>query len=397
MTYEHRQCAVCGTGQGKLLFQQHLAALSSGSFLEGYDVVVCPACGFGYADKIPAQAEFDAYYRDMSKYEHQESGGKECEFDAVRFHKMAGIIQQVARSPQTRILDIGCSTGRLLSILQEAGYRRVQGLDPSPACAEAARRLYGIEVLTASLTDFETPAGSFDLLVLSGVLEHICDLTAVLKKLGRALADDGLLVVSVPDAGRFSAEEDAPFQQFSTEHINFFSAASLANLMHVHGFASEFCQEHTDAAGLGYTYAGPVVDAVFRKSGLPLSWQYDAQTEPALAEYIRRSRSVDDGIRQTIDRIVAAGEPIIVWGVGTHTLRLLATGGLAKAKIAAFVDANPRYQGKSLREVPILSPAELSGRTEPILVSSRVFQKDIQHQILEVLKFSNPLYLLYEM
>ncbi len=397
VAYQQRGCAVCGALAGKLLFQQHLATLSSGSFLPGYDVVVCPNCGFGYADRIPAQAEFDAHYRDMSKYEHQECGGKECEFDAVRFRKMVGIVQQVAKSPRSRILDIGCSTGLLLSLLRETGYQNVRGLDPSPACAEAASRLYGIKVLTGALTDFTAPDGSFDVLILSGVLEHICDLQSVLAKLHRALADEGLLLISVPDAGRFASEEDAPFQQFSTEHINFFSAASLANLLHVHGFATVLSQANSYNEGLGYTYGGAVVDAVFRKSRGPLPWQPDTQTEPALADYIRRSQAVDDGIRQTIERILAAGESVIVWGVGTHTLRLLATSRLAEARIAAFVDANPRYQGKSLRDVPIISPAELSGRAEPILVSSRVFQNDIVRQIRETLALTNPLYLLYSL
>ena len=57
---------------------------------------------------------------------------------------------------------------------------------------------------------------------------------------------------------------------------------------------------------------------------------------------------MDDRIRQTIDEILARDEAIFVWGVGTHTLRLLSTSRLKDAKIAAFVDSNPRYQGKTL-------------------------------------------------
>ena len=82
-------------------------------------------------------------------------------------------------------------------------------------------------------------------------------------------------------------------------------------------------------------------------AALPL--ERDDVTEPDLRQYVRDSQRVDDRIRQTIDEILDRGEPIVVWGVGTHTLRLLATSRLKNAKIAAFVDSNPRYQGKTVQ------------------------------------------------
>ncbi|MCX6008115.1 MAG: hypothetical protein NTZ34_12770, partial [Chloroflexi bacterium] len=63
--YNKRACVVCGNGASKLLFRQSFSEMSSGSLLQGYDVVVCDKCGFGYADHIPDQADFDAHYRDM--------------------------------------------------------------------------------------------------------------------------------------------------------------------------------------------------------------------------------------------------------------------------------------------------------------------------------------------
>src|ERR1700731_4256182 len=128
---QSRLCPVCGSDHKRLLFQQRFAGLSRGSLLEGYDVVACQDCGFGFADHIPEQAAFDAYYRDMSKYEYQHRGGQEPEW----------------------VLDRFCATGRLLALLKEQGFPHVLGLDPSPVCAEASRRLYGVPVLTRPLAD----------------------------------------------------------------------------------------------------------------------------------------------------------------------------------------------------------------------------------------------------
>ena len=86
---------------------------------------------------------------------------------------------------------------------------------------------------------------------------------------------------------------------------------------------------------------------------------------------------------------------MIVWGVGTHTLRLLANGGLDPSKIAVFVDSSPKYQNQELRGIPVVSPEQLTNRREPVLISSRGFQNEIQHQIQSGLGLTNPLILLY--
>ena len=230
------------------------------------------------------------------------------------------------------------------------------------------------------------------------MLEHIRDLGAVLRRLRGLLTAAGQVLICVPDAAQFAEEDDAPFQQFSTEHVNFFSSQSLAGLMSAHGFAPVLCQHNEFTDGRGYTQVGPVVDAVFRKADGPApAAAPDVVTAPALAEYVRKSRAVDAGIRATIEEILAAGKPILVWGTGTHTLRLLATSRLREAAIAAFIDSNPRYHNKDLNGIPIIGPADLAGRSEPILVSSRVFQRDIERQIREVLRLPNPLHLLYAM
>ena len=81
--------------------------------------------------------------------------------------------------------------------------------------------------------------------------------------------------------------------------------------------------------------------------------------------------------------------------MGTHTLRLLATGGFDLSRIALFVDSNPKYQHQQLRGVPIVGPDELKTRSEPILISSKSSQQAIRDQIRIGLGLKNPLILLY--
>ncbi len=49
--------------------------------------------------------------------------------------------------------------------------------------------------------------------------------------------------MEVPDATRFAMSPDAPFQEFSIEHINYFTPVSLVNLMGRYGFSEVFSEQ----------------------------------------------------------------------------------------------------------------------------------------------------------
>lgn len=385
-----RNCPICGSSRKRLLFQQHFSKMSAGSLLDGYDVVVCQDCGFGFADNLPDQTAFDAYYREMSKYEHQERGGQQTEFENRRFPATAEIIKLLLPDHQARILDIGCATGGLLHTLSQNGYRNVLGIDPSPVCARTASDLYQIKVLTGTLSDITDDIGIFDLIILAAVLEHLQHLESALSRAKGLLSDRGMLYIEVPDAAHFiCSDRDAPFQEFSIEHINYFSVASLSNLIQSYGFYKIFSQQTSIEQSTGIIAHD--IKAMFQRADhvQSLTLVHDTETEQNLRAYISKSQEIENRIIRKIDSLVTDGKPIIVWGVGTLTQRLSAVSKLAKANIQVYVDSNPRYQGRQIDQIPIIAPAELKGRTEPILISSIIFQEEIKRQIRNDLKLTN--------
>ena len=389
-----RHCPVCGFGERRVLFHQQFAAVEQATPVTGYDVVVCERCGAAYADGIPDQAAFDRYYRDMSKYEYAQRGGEESAFDATRLALIAGIIVPRIPSATARILDVGCASGRLLANIRERGFASVTGLDPSPACAATAARLYGIDVRTMTLSEIAASGERFDVVIMVGVLEHLRDLDSAFGQLRTLLSASGLLYVEVPDVTAFADWPNAPYQDFSTEHINFFSPVSLRNLMRRHGFTEVFLeQNHREQS---YRTMMSNISAFYQKhDDVPQHIEFDADSAAGLDRYLSTSAADDRRLRTKIDAVVDARQPILVWGVGTHTGRLLATSRLAEADIVAFVESNSRYHGKTLHGRPILPPEALRERSEPVLISSRVFQQEIADQIRTGLGCPNELILLY--
>jgi len=392
--YQHRECPVCGATERRVVFTQQFAAVDQATPVTGYDVAVCERCGAGYADGIPDQQAFDRYYRDMSKYEYAQRGGEESEYDSRRLAVIADIVAPHVPSPAARILDVGCASGRLLANIRERGFPHVIGLDPSPACAVTAARLYAIDVRTMTLREIAESGERFDVVIMVGVLEHLRDLDSAFAQLRALLNPAGLLYVEVPDVTAFANWPNAPYQDFSTEHINFFSPVSLRNLMRRHGFTEVFLeQNHREQS---YKTVMSNVSAFYRKEeDVPHHIEFDADTAEGLDRYLSASAADDRRLRARIGAIVDARQPIVVWGVGTHTSRLMATSRLAEAEIVAFVESNARYHGKTLHGRPIVAPEALRGHPQPVLISSRVFQNEIAEQIRNGLGCGNELILLY--
>ena len=389
-----RVCPVCESRDFVCIYKQSFEHMSHGGLLDGYDVVICNDCGAGFASGIPSQSVFDEYYRDLSKYEYSHRDGIESSEDTSRQEHLANLLSKAIPHREARILEIGCANGKLLGLLKDRGFSNVYGVDPSPGCAMAAERLYRVKVFTHSIFDMPKPSVPYDFLILLGVMEHVRDIRTAVARLREQLSERGRLFIGVPDAAHLAMSHDAPFQEFSTEHINFFSSDSLSNLVTSNGFAKVSCESVSFETQADVCI--PVVFGTFEASAHSSRISKENETRRGLSEYIHECQRLDNDVKRKIDIALAKNAPLVVWGVGTHTRRLLANGALAKADITAFVDSSPKYIGQMLHGTQIISPQELKGRSEKILISSYAFQNEIQQQIREELRLNNEIILLYD-
>ncbi|MFZ5765122.1 MAG: class I SAM-dependent methyltransferase [Thermodesulfobacteriota bacterium] len=105
--------------------------------------------------------------------------------------------------PGARVLDVGCSSGYLASLLRDEFSCRVTGIElDAEAAAKAAavcdRVVVGdVEELPGSLF----ADNSFDIIIFADVLEHLRDPRAVLAKVVPWLGEEGFVVVSIPNFG----------------------------------------------------------------------------------------------------------------------------------------------------------------------------------------------------
>ena len=385
-----RPCPICSNGVGEVLHNQRFRLPEKHHFLpEAYDIVVCLKCGFVYADTSASQEDYNRYYLDFSKYEDKVTavGGGVTSWDASRLERTASDIAKFLLDKSAAICDIGCANGGLLAALKNKNYYNLTGLDPSPACVSHTHKEYGIRAIVGGLSTLNSVDGSlreqFDCIILSHVLEHVCDLQTAIKNLFLSIKNGGLLYIEVPDASRYSDYYIVPYYYFDGEHVNHFDEHSLQNLTSQNGFEQVFHakKEIPVSEKKGY----PAVYGFYRKVGRNSSTQTiipDFKVRDNVIKHIERSRMADRW--PELDELVCSQEEIIVWGAGFFTLRLLGNTPLSKCNIIAFLDNDFKKQGLKLKNVTVYPPAVLREHKAPIIIASALFSDEIIKQIKEM-------------
>ena len=113
---------------------------------------------------------------------------------------------------KSRFLDIGCGRGRILKMLLDRGFKGV-GIDTQDVCLEICRKRLdgtGIE-LKNSLNEIE---GTFDLIIMSSVLEHIEDDQGYLLTISKLLNKGGFFLFTVPGDKRLYGKRDVAYGHY---------------------------------------------------------------------------------------------------------------------------------------------------------------------------------------
>jgi 2-polyprenyl-3-methyl-5-hydroxy-6-metoxy-1,4-benzoquinol methylase/rubredoxin len=245
----HRTCPVCGQQQTRTLF--HPKA-SPGP------VVECVQCGMAYIADIGDDRALifdgpvthgtpDPRLLTSSNLEDAEGSWEfttlpdvESEWSAMRRNAMEAI-KRIDRhssrhSTGRRILDFGSGWGIFLAVAKEFSWIP-HGLEPLPVHAIYARDKFNLSVITDTLHENTFPPDTFDAITSFQVFEHLPEVQKDIRTLYKILRPEGIILIEVPNFATWTLKiMRSRHRHFVADHINFFSAKTLSQLLARSGF-----------------------------------------------------------------------------------------------------------------------------------------------------------------
>lgn len=249
---EWSSCDLCGADDWEILFtgrdQRH--------HLPGeFGVTCCRRCGHLQTNPRPTQKALPAYYPDdYSLYAVSSARLKHARLriNLMRMAKKWGYFgkailwccaYQVRRllggywKWGSNLLDVGCGAGKFDGQLQELGWQ-VVGIDFSLKACSNARSLFQVTTLCADGASLPLKDGSFDVVVMRHVLEHLPSPMKAMEEVHRALRKGGLVAIETPNAasiGRFVLKDRWPSWDLP-RHLHHFTPTTLRKLLETNGF-----------------------------------------------------------------------------------------------------------------------------------------------------------------
>jgi methionine biosynthesis protein MetW len=152
-------------------------------------------------------------------------------------------------TPETRVLDVGCGTGRSYAPKLARLTGSYVGVDVSERAVEAARAT-GLDArVIDDASDLPFAQESFDLITCIEVLEHLFVPHLALAEMHRVLSPGGRLVVSAPNMAYWRMRLNALLgiwnpagdalsleQPWRDPHIRFFTLGSMEGILRRNGF-----------------------------------------------------------------------------------------------------------------------------------------------------------------
>lgn len=219
---QDRPCFLCGCSDS-----EPFVALGE------FGVVKCRGCGLGTTCPFPTEEQsarlsgsIYTLEERLRVYESKRSTLRR------RYEKQLDEIGSLLGGRTGRLLDIGCSLGEFLNVARSRGHH-VFGVETSVETAMYSRDHLGLDVFCGCLEDAGYEDGSFDVVTLWDVLEHVPDPRALLREVRRVLAEDGVLVVQSPNMDSMMAEWCGERWDWWTapDHLYHFTPPTMARLL----------------------------------------------------------------------------------------------------------------------------------------------------------------------
>jgi len=225
------------------------------------EIFRCLECGLVFLNSGARRDEVEGHYRTAYRYEPNYAVSP----DLWYLTKPQGFLARRLRlmepflSKTTRLLEIGCGAGEFLTSVKPL-VAEAAGIELNPEQAAAGRHA-GLDIRSLPIEQVGL-LRRFDVVCTFQTLEHMLEPREALAAISRALTDDGMLFVEVPNVDDallavYQLPEFGPFYYRDT-HLYYYSPKTLGRLLDGCGFRAqmELVQQYSVTNHLHWLHQG---------------------------------------------------------------------------------------------------------------------------------------------
>lgn len=250
---ENVSCNLCGADSPRLLFRS-----------PPFSYLKCGRCGLIYVSpRLRDLTGWHARRYEAGRYGSGTGDDISHQFSPPRMARLEKEAKIYARYRRlNRVLDVGCSAGAFLAAARRQGWDAI-GAEVSESCAASGREREGLDIRSGALRVAAFEGGSFDVVRMNNVLEHLPDPLGDLKEAARILRPGGLLRLSTINAGSLAAKLSGPDWRYYAPlcHVYAFTPGTLREMLSRAGFARIMIRTR------GFRWGGRRSSWFLRKSG----------------------------------------------------------------------------------------------------------------------------------
>jgi methylation protein EvaC len=211
------------------------------------EVMFCEDCAlFQVKSDVPPKVLFENYFYSSSAIKTLVTHYKNYATE---------IVSKFGIDSKSKVLEIGCNDGVLLSPLSDLGISNLVGIDPAKNILKNLSKPH-LKIINdffsyRSSNSLLESYGKFDYIIANNVFAHISDINDFVKGVQNCLDDEGVYIFEVHDID--SLIEDIQFDMIYHEHIYYYSLLSISNLLIKHNMrVFDIKQVDTHAGSIRY-------------------------------------------------------------------------------------------------------------------------------------------------
>ena len=200
--------------------------------------VICKDCGLIFSNPMWTEESVSDFYEHHYRTIYSWGALKSIKETFKSFEDSSRILttinDMIPLDSKMKILEVGCGGGWHLKKFKDNNFNNLTGIDLGSDYINYGKERYNIDLQNTAIDKL---SDTYDLIILSHLLEHIIDLDSFIQQLSQRINPQGYLYIELPGILMTGYTYGKLNRSLQNAHTYYFTLATLTNIMNKNGFS----------------------------------------------------------------------------------------------------------------------------------------------------------------